>query len=117
MQIQINTDNHIEGGNELTQQVEAILEGALGRFSERITRVEVHLTDENSSAKGGGDDKRCVLEARLTGMQPVKVSDQGSSISHAVQGATDKMKTLLGRTLDRLADTRGRTSYGGDQNI
>lgn len=64
MQIQVNTGHHVEGGEELTRQIEGVVEGALGRFSDRITRVEVHLTDENGSQKSGDSDKQCVMEAR-----------------------------------------------------
>ena len=53
------------GADELVQLVEAVVRGALDRFSEQITRVEVHLSDENSDKKFGTDDKRCLLEARL----------------------------------------------------
>ncbi|MGI8967338.1 MAG: hypothetical protein ACR2H1_14820, partial [Limisphaerales bacterium] len=74
MKIQINTDNNIEGSDELTQQTQAVVESALERFAQQITRVEVHLSDENSHK--GGIDKRCVMEARLEGMQPVAVTDQ-----------------------------------------
>ncbi len=74
MKVQINTDSNIEGHDELVQQVEAVVRGALDRFSEQITRVEVYLSDENSDKKFGTDDKRCLLEARLAGLQPIAVS-------------------------------------------
>jgi len=34
MQVQISTDNHVAGGEELPREVEAVVEGALGRFSD-----------------------------------------------------------------------------------
>jgi len=117
MQIQVNTDNHIAGGEALTRQVEAVVEGALGRFGDRITRVEVFLTDENSQSKSGDNDKRCVMEARLAGLQPITVSDQGATLEQALDGAADTLERTLRRTLGRLDDPRGRTSFGGDQTI
>jgi len=117
MQVQVSTDNHIEGGEELTRKVEAVVEGALGRFGDRITRVEVHLSDENSSSKFGDNDKRCVMEARPAGHQPITVSDQGASLEQALDGAADKLEKTLRRTFGRLDDPKGRTSYGGDQTI
>lgn len=117
MQIQVSTDNHIEGSERLTRQVEAVVEGALGRFSDRITRVEVHLTDESSSQKSAGNDKRCGMEARLAGLQPITVSHDGSSLEQALDGAADKLEKTLKRTLGRLDDPKGRTSYAGDQSI
>lgn len=103
MKIQINTDNNIEGSDELTQQTQVAVESALERFSQRITRVEVHLSDENSSRKGG-TDKRCVMEARLEGMQPVAVTDQAENMEQAVNGAADKLEKLLDHELGRLSD-------------
>jgi len=103
MKIQINTDNNIESGDELTLQTRATVESALERFSEHITRVEVHLSDENGSHKGGAD-KRCVMEARLEGMQPVAVTDQADHIEQAINGAADKLERLLDHELGRLSD-------------
>ena len=62
MQIQVNTDRHIEGTAKLTDEVETIVQHALARYDNRITRVEVFLSDENSSQKFGDSDKRCVIE-------------------------------------------------------
>jgi ribosome-associated translation inhibitor RaiA len=78
--------------------------------------VEVQLSDENGIQKSGGGDKRCVLEARLAGMQPIKVSADGSSLEQALDGAAKNLSKLLGRTLDRLDNPKGRTSYAGDQS-
>jgi len=103
MKIQINTDNNIEGSDELTQQTQAVVESALERFAQQITRVEVHLGDENSSHKSG-TDKRCVMEARLEGMQPVAVTDQAENMEQAVNGAADKLEKMLKHTLGRLSN-------------
>jgi len=103
MQIQINTDNNIDGSDELTQQTQSVVESALERFAEHITRVEVHLSDENSSHKGG-NDKRCVMEARFEGRQPVAVTDHAENIEQAVNGAADKLEKLLDHELGRLRD-------------
>jgi len=103
MKIQINTDNNIEASDEFIQETQAVVESALERFADRITRVEVHLSDENSSHKGGSD-KRCVMEARLEGMQPVAVTDQADHIEQAVNGAADKLERLLNHELGRLSD-------------
>lgn len=114
MQIQVNTDNHIQGTEQLASQVESEVEDALRRFADRITRVEVHLSDVNSGAKSRPGDKRCVMEARPTGLQPIVVSHEASSLDQAVSGAADKLEKALSRTLDRLQDPRGRTSFGGE---
>jgi ribosomal subunit interface protein len=117
MQIQVNTDNHINGSEELRRQVEGVVEGALNRFSDRITRVEVHLTDESSSSKARGNGMRCVLEARPASHEPITVSHDGTTLEQALDGAADKLEKTLKRTFERLDDPKGRTSYGGDQSI
>ena len=62
MHIQINTDSNIQGDNALAQRVETMVRETLDRFSKQITRVEVHLRDENSGSKFGTEDKRCLVE-------------------------------------------------------
>ena len=114
MQVLVNTDNHVSGGEELTSLVGATLQEALGRFGDRITRVEVHLTDENSRAKESETDKRCVMEARLAGLEPVTVSDQGATLEQVIDGAAERLVRTLTRTLERLDDPKGRTSFAGE---
>lgn len=102
MKIQVNTDHNIHGHEATIAQIEATVEGALGHLSEHVTRVEIHLTDENAQ-KGGGADKRCVMEARLEGHQPVAVTEQAGSLDEAVEGAAHKLKRLIEHTLGRLS--------------
>lgn len=101
MQIKTSTDRHIEGSEQLSAQVEATVEDALGRFSDQITRVEVHLSDENS-ARGGDADKRCVMEARVGGRPPTAVTHEAGTVEEAVEGAADKLARTLENTLERL---------------
>jgi len=110
MQIQMNTDSNIEGHEALATQVSSVVESAVKRFSDHITRVEVYLSDENSDKKGGNDDMRCVMEARLEGRQPIAVTDHAATVDQAVNGAADKLTRLIESTLGRLRDQRrGRT--------
>jgi ribosome-associated translation inhibitor RaiA len=115
MLIQVNTDSQISGSRQLIDQVEAVVEGTLGRFADRITRIEVHITDESSSSKSSDNDKRCVIEARLSGRRPISTSHRGASLEQAVEGAANKLERTLTRTFERLYDPKGRTSYGGNQ--
>ncbi|MHB1307653.1 MAG: HPF/RaiA family ribosome-associated protein [Limisphaerales bacterium] len=101
MRIQINTDDNIKGSAELDQQTMAVVESALGHLAEHLTRVEVHLSDENANKTGGGD-KRCLMEARLEGHQPVAVTDEADSLDEAIAGAAAKLKRSLDHTLSRL---------------
>ena len=102
MKIQINTDKNIPGHEAHAHSVETILEQVLARFSDQITRIEVHLSDENSAAKSGMVDKRCLLEVRLAGRQPVSVSEQAQTVDQAVKGATKKMASSLESELGKL---------------
>ncbi len=104
MQIQINTDHNIEGHEALAARVSGVIENALSRFSDHITRVEVHLSDENSDKKDGYDDMRCMIEARLEGRQPIAVTDQATTLDEAVDGAADKLTNLIETTLGRQHD-------------
>lgn len=116
MQVQVHTDNHIEGRAELSQRATAIVESTLARFGERITRVEVHLSDENSH-KDRGPDKKCVVEARPAGGQPVAVTHVADTLDHALEGASEKLERLLDSKFGRLDAHKGRTSFAGDQSL
>ncbi|MDZ4745537.1 MAG: HPF/RaiA family ribosome-associated protein [bacterium] len=110
MQIQINTDANIEGHETLATRVRSAVESALSRLSDHITRVEVHLSNENSDKKDSYDDMRCVMEARLEGRQPVAVTHQAATVDQSVDGAADKLTRLIESTLGRLRDQKsGRT--------
>jgi ribosome-associated translation inhibitor RaiA len=103
MHIQINTDKNVEGPEAFAEQIKAIVESTLNRFSEHITRVEVHLSDENSD-KAGINDKRCLMEARLEGRQPIAVTHQAANLDLAVQGAAGKLKNMIESNLGRLGN-------------
>jgi len=109
MKIQVNTDTHIDGHERLATHVSATIEHALKRFSDHVTRVEVHLSDENGD-KTGPLDQRCMLEVRLEGRQPVAVTEHANTQEQAVSGATQKMLRLLDSTLGRLNDHRDRAT-------
>jgi ribosome-associated translation inhibitor RaiA len=101
VKIQVYTDNHIVGSAELAAQAEAAVVAALDRFGDRITRVEVHLADQDSSRKFGERDKRCLMEARLAGLEPIAVSHQAATLQQALDGAADTLQKTLQRTLKR----------------
>lgn len=102
MQIQVNTDNNITVHKALAESIEANLNHVLARFAGQITRLEVHISDENSTSKTGVIDKRCLLEARLAGRDPTSVSALALTIEQAVNGAAHKMVSHLGSELGKL---------------
>ncbi|HTX05659.1 MAG TPA: HPF/RaiA family ribosome-associated protein [Steroidobacteraceae bacterium] len=105
MQVLVNSD-HL-GGEDLTERVQGVVAGRLDRFDERITRVEVHLSDLNSS-KLGERDKRCLMEARVGGLKPIAVSHEAATITEAIHVAADKLERALDHLLGKLEETSGR---------
>jgi ribosome-associated translation inhibitor RaiA len=101
MDVLVNTDSSIQGTESLASDVEAAVRHALARFSERLTRVEVHLSDENAG-KGGDDDTRCLMEARVAGRNPTAVTHHAADVTRAVSGAVDKLKRALDTEFGKL---------------
>lgn len=101
MQIQLNSDSSVAFNQSVSEETEAILRGQLDRFASHLTRLEVHLSDVNAE-RGGGDDKRCLLEARPAGRDPVVATHDGPSIALATRGAAQKMNRLLNSLFGRL---------------
>jgi ribosome-associated translation inhibitor RaiA len=106
MHIQVNTDDNVQGDDALIRYVEAEVSAGLSRFSDHITRVEVHLGDESAN-RSGSADIRCMLEARPAGQQPVAVTHHAATVEEACGGAIQKLKHLLETKFDRLADHKG----------
>lgn len=101
MQVQINSDRSVEVDAELTKAVQDEVTDAMKRFGDRITRVEVHLSDVNGD-RSGSRDKRCLLEARPAGRGPVAVTEQAATLEEAVRSAGRKMQRLLTSEFGRL---------------
>ena len=90
MQIQINTDHHLQGSEAREQWASGLIDAAMGHFAENVTRVEAHLSDENAG-KGGVALMRCTMEARVNGRPPVAVSNDAAGLDSAVNGAAQKL--------------------------
>jgi ribosome-associated translation inhibitor RaiA len=100
MQVQINTDHHVEGHEALAAWATSEVKAALKHHSAHIMRLEAHLGDENGQ-KSGLNDKRCVLEARLVGRPSLAVTEHAATLYQAVTGAADKLNRLIDSTLGR----------------
>jgi hypothetical protein len=105
MKIQINTDNNIQGREALTERYSADVASALANVSKHVTRIEVHLSDE-SGDKSGQHDKRCAMEARLEGRQPIAVTEHAPTLDLALHGACHKMARMIGDIVDAKRDDR-----------
>jgi ribosomal subunit interface protein len=113
MLVQVTTDNHLTGSEKLNAYAESALNDALARYGDQVTRVGVHLADENSHKKGDAD-KRCTLEARLKGLEPIVATGSGGDVDQAIDQAIDKLLSALDKKVGRLGDKKGRASFAGD---
>lgn len=105
MQIQVNSSNQIDGSIRLEEWVRSTLESSLERYEDDLTRIEVHLRDDNGT-KPGPHDKRCQMEARPKGHQPISVSHTATSLEQAVEGATTKLDHALDHLFGKLRSKR-----------
>lgn len=103
MQINVNTDRTIDKHQGLDDHVESVVRSAIGRFGEQITRVDVHLSNENKEKKADGGNN-CMMEARVAGYQPVVVREHAVDLHQAIQNAGGKLARALDSALGRLAD-------------
>ncbi len=107
MQVQVHTDNKIQGGESLAQWVQKETLERLARFRDQVTRVEVFLSDEDAG-KSGANDKRCRAEARPAGRPPVTVTADADKLADAFTGAVDKLVRALDADMGRSKDRNGR---------
>jgi ribosome-associated translation inhibitor RaiA len=91
MQVLVNTDHKLEGGEALARWVTSVVEETLGHLRNHVTRVEVHLSLE-AGTKDAPGDTRCLVEARLEGQAPIAVTQQDRLLDNAVNGAVRKLK-------------------------
>lgn len=101
MKILFNTDKTINGEERNEDFFTAKIKDELARFQTHITRIEVHISDENGKKKGF-NDILCSLEARLEGKKPIAVTHQADNVALAVSGAIDKLKASLKTILDQI---------------
>jgi ribosome-associated translation inhibitor RaiA len=106
MLIEVNSDNHVDAA-KFRQFAETEIEAAIGHYADRITRVEVQLQDVNAG-KGGDDDCRCMMEARMPGRHDLAVTEKAASIGQAIVGAAEKLERLVEKTIGRLEDGKYR---------
>lgn len=101
MHIQVHTDKHIEGGERLNNYVSDEITASLDRFLGKITRADVYLTDENAG-KSANDDKRCMIEVKVEGQNPVAVTTYEATVEKALSTAIDKIVASLDTVFDKM---------------
>lgn len=103
MNIQLNTDKNISGNAELKKAVSEKLKHTLKHMDHHITRIEVHLSDQNAE-KSGPDDILCKIEARLQNRKPVMVTSQSDTKEVALSEAAEKLKAMLRSIVDKMQE-------------
>src|SRR4051812_621449 len=120
MYIKLNTNEGVRGDEAMAQRVEAEIGDALGHFEERLTAVEVYLSDANGD-KHGPDDKTCVIEARPAGHRAVAASHQAETHEEALSVAAEKMSHRLEHELAKTERKKGapsiRTAFDPEDDL
>lgn len=101
MHIEVNFGN-LASSDVLAEHVRDEVIDALGHLTERVTRIEAHLSDVNGPR--GGDDMRCMLEARLAGDKPFVVEVVSHDIYDGVIEAAGKLARAMKRRVERRSE-------------
>ena len=97
----------VEMTGKLRHFTEKKLRFALGRFSHRIQRVRVLLTDINGPR--GGEDIECHIRANLGRAGDITIKETRGDVFAAVARASERASHHLSRRLSRArAGRRGR---------
>ena len=96
MQIMLHSDPNTDGSHLMADHLSTVVQHAMARFGNHVTRVEAHLSDVNGQAKTSNDDIHCTLEARLVGLDAIVVKDHASNAHQAIDGAVRKLKRAVG---------------------
>ena len=112
MQVLLQADPNTDGRHTMQAHLEAVVKDALGRFGERITRVDAHLSDAHSAMKTSPDDIHCTLEAHLTGTGPIVVKDHAGNAHQAIEGAVRKLKRAVTSEIEKH-DPRSQRARAG----
>lgn len=108
MQVQFNSDSSVMGTENVASRIETRVREKLARFEERLTRLEIHVHDENAH-KHGHDDKACTIEARPRGGRPIGVTEHADDVDTAARRAA----STLAQRLERIFGKKAR--HGHDQ--
>ena len=96
MQVQFNSDSSVMGTENVAERIEASVREKLARFEDKLTRLEIHVRDENGP-KHGANDKACTIEARPSGGKPIGVTEHSDTVDAAARKAASTMAQRLER--------------------
>ena len=116
MQINVNTDRTIQNHQGLDEHVESVVRSSIDRFGDHITRVDVHLSNENRE-KGADGGNYCMMEARVSGYQPIVVHEHSDDLRQSIKNAGGKLARALDSAIGRLQDNNKHTSPAIDDPL
>lgn len=88
-----------------SEMVENRVAEVLAPYRDWLTRVEIHFKDENAAK--GGVDKRCTLEARPRGLDPIAVDATGTELRETFQNGLAKLSSAIASRYGKLSARRG----------
>lgn len=94
-------DGPMSTSQSLLNHAERKVRRALAHIADRVTRVEVHVVDDNGPK--GGTDKRCSIVANIAGVGQIAVNQLASDFFRAVDLASAKLRRAA---THRVARTR-----------
>ena len=97
----INTDKNLRENEAERTDLKLLIRQEMKPFIAHISRIEVHLSDENG-AKSGFDDKRCMMEVRIEGRLPMAVTAHAETEDLAVAAALENLKELFVDSMRKL---------------
>lgn len=101
MIILINTDKNLRENEAERTDLKLLIRQEMKPFIAHISRIEVHLSDENG-AKSGFDDKRCMMEVRIEGRLPMAVTAHAETEDLAMAAALENLKELFVDSMRKL---------------
>ncbi len=101
MHILLHSDLNTDGSLLMTDHFTGVVNGAMGRYGDRVTRVEAHLSDVDGQARSSAGEIRCTLEARLVGLDAVVVKAHAGNAHEAIDGAVRRLRRAVGAEIGK----------------
>ena len=111
MHILLHSDLNTDGSQLMNDHFTGVVNGAMGRYGDRVTRVEAHLRDVDGQARSSAGEIHCTLEARLVGLHAVVVKAHAGNAHEAIDGAVRRLRRAVGAEIGKH-DDRGRHRAG-----
>ncbi|MGB0767912.1 MAG: HPF/RaiA family ribosome-associated protein [Phycisphaeraceae bacterium] len=100
MLIQVNYGD-VERSDAIDEFVREKVTKELGYLADKLTRVEVHVRDDNSAGKSSHNDKRCMMEARPANRQPLVVEHTGDDLYTVIAETAGKLSRAVKKNVER----------------